>query len=470
MKMKNVVKIILFCIIFLLSINRVYKVLSWKDTAGNYYSSVESYYDLEKNTVDVVFFGSSHCYCSVDPSLLWNKWGISSFGMGISGQDFAGSYYTMKEALKNQKPKVFVLDLFASTYSGYQVDGNLYRNTLPFRYSVNAYEVVDNLVQDEEKKMDFLLRWPIVHTRYAELQRDDFRTDLPVYLGYASEFYAEPISQPDIYEGEAEPWPEEREEWLRKIIVLAEENDIELCFFVAPYQAWEGQPKLLLYAEKIAEEYGIPVLNFIKNGDEISLDPNKDYIDWGHTNYYGAQKITRYMGQFFAANYDLEDHRGDERYAVWDENSKVRKHEVQNHELAKVQNISGYLEYVSCLEDYVVVLSTAGSYQAPAVDISEYLQAVGVGEEFYAGTGGVWVFDNGKNVYQSVEADSFYHMDLQYSDMVISRAGGVNNVWLDRQNYRGTEDGLNLLVYDKVLGKVADAVGFSAPDNFAVVR
>ena len=115
MKIKNAAKIIVFCILFLFFLNRIYDIFSWKDTAGDYTSSMEVFYDLEDNIVDVLFLGSSHVYCSIIPAILWEDYGMASFNMAISGQDLAGSYYNFKEALKTQDLKVVCVDLSMDT-------------------------------------------------------------------------------------------------------------------------------------------------------------------------------------------------------------------------------------------------------------------------------------------------------------------------------------------------------------------
>jgi len=471
MRVKNLIKIVLFSVIFLMVINHVYRILSWKDTSGGYRSSVNSLYELDEDMADVMFFGTSRCYCSVDPSYLWEKYGISSFNMAISGQDIIATYYTMKEAFKTQSPDVVFVEMYGTLFDGYAVEGNVYRNTLPFRFSANAYHLAMNAIPEKYDKKSIFLKWPIIHTRYKELQKDDFQSEMSAFLGFVPNFYKAQAAEGEIYEGtERIPMPEEREKWFREIIQLAQENGAELYFFVAPYERRIADQKTLLYAEDIAEEYGVSVLNLVKDGDKLNINYGEDFCDWAHTNYWGAQKVTKYIGNYINANYDLEDHRGDERYAVWDENSVVCKHEVQNYQLKQMNNISGYLELLSCMEDYVVVVSAAGAYRANDMDISEFLMAIGIGEEFNSGNGGVWVIDNGECIYQSVDSDSFYHMDLQYSDMVISRTGGANFIWLDHVNHNRAGDGLDILVFDKVLGTVADSVGFYAPENYKVVR
>ncbi len=470
MKIKRVAKIIIFCVIFLVLLNRIYTILSWKDTAGDYYSSVDSFYEVDNGLVDVLFFGSSHCYCSIDPSVLWNEHGIASFSLAISGQDFASTYYTFKEALKTQDPKVVCVDLYGANFHGYGVEGNLYRNTLPFKLSLNSYERIDNMVPEEDEKQAFWFRWPIFHTRYREVKMEDFQTDRPVYLGYCADYTSNPIQDIVVYEGnETLPLHEDNEKWLRKIMELAQESGTELCFIVAPYVATELEQKQLKYVEVLAAERDIPVLSMIKLQDELGIDTKKDFNDWGHTNHYGAQKISNYVGDYLAGHYDLEDHRGDERYALWDENSKVRRHEEQKQQLKLTYNVGGYLDYISCIRDYIVVISTAGNHLSEDADIADSLQTVGVSEEFY-GDGGIWIFEDRELVYKTGETNALHHMNLVDGDLLVSRAEGVNAVIVDKVHYQTVEDGINILVYDKVLGEVVDWVGFSAPHAYGIAR
>ena len=146
MKIKNAAKIVIFCILFLFLLNRIYDIFSWKDTAGDYYSSMDSFYDLEKDMVDVLFLGSSHVYCSVIPAQLWEDYGMASFNMAISGQDLASSYYSFKEALKTQDLDVVCVDLYGCVFHGYLIEGNLYRNTLSRKLSFTSIEAVNSIV------------------------------------------------------------------------------------------------------------------------------------------------------------------------------------------------------------------------------------------------------------------------------------------------------------------------------------
>lgn len=467
MRTKRIAKTVIFCVILVFFLNYIYGVLSWKDTAGEYYSSMESLYDLEEDLVDVLFLGSSRCYCSINNSVLWEEQGISSFSLSISGQDLASSYHCFVEALKTQTPEVVCLELYGATFHGYAVDSNMYRNTLPFRLSQNAFNVVNSIAEDG--KADLLLKWPIIHTRYAELKKEDFATERPVYMGYHAEFNTQAVEPLCSYFGdemlEIEP---AEEEWIRKIIALAEENNIGLIFFAAPVVSTENDQKMLNYIGAIAEEHEIPLINMPRMQEELQLNTGSDFINWSHTNYFGANKVSSYMGRFLKENYELTDRRGDERYDLWYEDAKIRKHEYMNHILKHTYDISEYLGTLAGLEDYTVVVTTDGEFYSDAVEIGDYVSVLGM-DEFYDAKG-IWIIDNGQVIQKNFDEEFFDYMELKDGDLAVGRTEGISNVVINKQTYTKVQNGINIVVYDNLLGQVVDAAGFDALNQYGTVK
>ncbi len=468
MKGKNAAKIIIFCVIFLFLLNRIYTVFSWKDTSSGYYSSMNSFYALEDDVVDVLFLGSSHCYCSVIPAQLWEDYGMASFNMAISGQDLASSYYCIEEALKTQDLKVVCVDLYGCTYHGYQVEGNLYRNTLSRKLSLTSIEAAYAMVETDNEA-DFILKWPIIHTRYRELAKQDFLTESPAYLGYFAQFNVNPVAEVGYLNAEPSPIGEQEQEWLKKMIELTRGNNVEIVFFLAPYQAAQWAQANIEYAKDMLAEYNVPVIDMVELDDEVGIDWEQDFLDWGHTNYYGAQKVTSYLGEFLKKNYSLEDHSGDERYAVWEEDVKVRQHEVQNDQIVRLVTVESYLDTMSWLEDYTVVISTSGEYVSGEKSIAEYIETVGIYEGFYE-TGGVWILNNRECVFKSGEENMIHSMELTYDDLLVANTNGVKKVVVNKDIYQKVENGINILVYDNVIGTVVDSVGFDAMYQYGIVR
>lgn len=467
MKIKRGIKAAAFCIILIIFLNYIYQIFSWKDTAGDYVSSMKAFYELEDDLVDVLFLGSSRCYCSINNAVLWDEYGISSFSMAISGQDIASSYYCFEEALKTQTPDVVCFELYGTTFAGYLVESNMYRNTLSYRLSLNAVKAAKSIAGD--RAAELLLRWPVVHTRYAELQKEDFETDYPAYIGYTAGFHTSAVGELWSYVGEeTEPIGVEEEKWLRKIIALAEEKDIELCFFVAPAVCTELEQKKYNYVEDIAENHGIPVVNMAKGYQELGLDLKNDFIDFAHTNYYGSQKVSQFMADFLKRTYSLADRRAEEGYELWQENSIARKHEYLNELLFLSDTMEEYLHQLADLKEYTVIVFTAGDYACDNPTVEAYVNTLGL-ESFYDAAG-IWVLEDQKQSFCSVGEDILEYMDLQKEDLLVSGVSGTYNAMINRQSCRKTENGINIVVYDNVLKKIVDIVGFEKTAGYEMRR
>ena len=69
-----------------------------------YTEIIEGFYDEPEKSLDVVFIGSSHIYCDVDPLYLWKNYGITSYDFSMASQTVDNSY--LQEVFKIQCPKV----------------------------------------------------------------------------------------------------------------------------------------------------------------------------------------------------------------------------------------------------------------------------------------------------------------------------------------------------------------------------
>lgn len=109
--------------------------------------------------------------------------------------------------------------------------------------------------------------------------------------------------------------------YLEMMADLCEREGIQLLLIKAPslypywYDEWEAQ------VEDFARERGLPYLNFLELAEEIGIDYQTDTYDAGlHMNLSGAEKLSRWLGNYLTEELGLTDRRDDpELQAIWAE-------------------------------------------------------------------------------------------------------------------------------------------------------
>ncbi len=90
------------------------------------------------------------------------------------------------------------------------------------------------------------------------------------------------------------------------IVSLCKENDIEILFYIAPYQ---GEYQYGSAMKNYATDKGYKYLDLFEKVDEMGIDSSGDFSDEGHLNRTGAEKLAMYVGDFIIKNYELTDMR-----------------------------------------------------------------------------------------------------------------------------------------------------------------
>lgn len=463
-KVKKFLKLICFASIAGAIILNVYNIISWKDTTGAYMSVTQQLAATDDDLIDAVFMGSSHCYCAVNPSQLWENYGISAFDMSISGADRESTYYSLVELLKTQSPEVVFIDLYALFYDGYYIKGNEYRNLLAMDTSMNNYNLI-KAVAEEEEQMDYLLKWPIIHTRYKELTKYDFVQYEPSVFGRG--FGPNPSigwARKPVEAINCE-WTcalnKTAKEWLDRLITLSEDEDFTLAFFVAPYDITAQEQKTINSVKEYVGEKKIDVIDFNKLWDNIKLDETTDFCDPNHTNNNGAKKITTYFGKYLNSKYELTDHRGDSDYYLWNECAIYEKRKMAAYEVGQIADIAEYLKAAMKLEDTTVVISFIGDYDSSTLDLSKIVEStLGIEEDAYL-AGGQYIYENGELIYYlDAESDEEYVQDFKYDALCVRNSDGFDCVRVGNTNYGNLYNGINVVIYDDFLHQVVSQRGF----------
>ena len=217
------------------------------------------------------------------------------------------------------------------TYNRMTLDG--------MKWSMSKVDSIKASMTEEEKFLDYVFPILRYHSRWNQLEDDDFKyfmtKDKVTFNGY--------YMRVDVKAAENVPegkplgdytFGENAYKYLDMMRELCEKEGVELVLVKAPslypywYEQWDEQ--IVDYAEK----YNLKYYNFLEVIDEIGLDFSVDTYDAGlHLNLTGAEKLSRYFGKILAEDCGLESRRGEEDLEkTWDE-----KREAYNTEITRQQ-------------------------------------------------------------------------------------------------------------------------------------
>ena len=302
-------------------------------------STYGDFYQLKPNTVDVLFFGSSHVARAFAPQELYNEHGLTSYNLAGDEQSIQLSYFWLEEALRTQSPQVVVLDsCFLFDYHPGQpmsVGEGSYRKALdPMRMSPVKMRAIHEICRTDPDQSELSYYLPFIryHSGWQELNTSSFQLQHKTGLmGYTPNFLVwnstgeEPFLADDGDEAEMLPL---MKAYLDRIRELCSQKGITLLLVKtpSPWQTPEQHNAVLSYAE----EYGLDYIDF--NEDEAYYGADywyaTDSSDIEHANHWGAMKLTYYLGDYMISEYGLEPHED----MQWDESDALYQLQIEEGE------------------------------------------------------------------------------------------------------------------------------------------
>ena len=463
--MKKGIRLIAFLLVLVGMILGAYRVYAWKDTSGDYLSSTQQLYHTPDHTIDVVFAGSSHCYCTIYPASLWERSGIAAFDAATSGQDKSTTYHLLVELCKTQSPKVVLVDMYGLLINRQAVEGNTYRNMLAMKTSKNSIELIKEFVEPE-KQMDFFLKWPIVHTRFWEISKYDYLQYGPSTYGRGA-IYQWGVNEPEIGEFETDKIGELSEKnlnWFDRICALGEKEGFELVFFVAPFFIEEEQQEVINAASQYAREKGIPFFDFNKMARELGIDYSKDFVESFHLNAYGAEKVTEYLRKYLLEHYDLPDRRGDPKYEAWDKDLTWYRHLEFKNILKNGGKIDETLEAASNLDQLCIMVDVQTNENPLSEEAIRYLKILGFSED-EMNEGGTWILQDGerkKVLEENGEVKEYYQDFNAYDSLRVRRSEErtVGDACINYEKLLAASCPVTVIIYDLFLQEGLPSIGF----------
>ncbi len=268
---------------------------------------ISDFYALPENSVDVLVLGSSHAMCSYDPAWVKYEFDMEMFNLGTALQQPDTAYYLLREVLKTQKPKYLIYDVYFKVLLEEYSKEQAVTILKELKPSTNAFSMLWNTLKFNDC-LDFYNNYLNPFGRIESImsssdnEEEEERADN--YRGNG--FYSTRNSiTSEMVAPENHPFSKEYEEfhprqieYLKKLIALAQENDIEVALTIAPlpptiFNRIEYYDKITGAVQEIADEFQIPFIDFATSSSEILWD--SDFADQGHLNRDGC---ARFMEHF----------------------------------------------------------------------------------------------------------------------------------------------------------------------------
>ena len=292
--------------------------------ACHYTYRVYGFFNEPEQSMDVIGYGSSRMYCTLDPLVLHHETGLRSYVLATEQQPLRATLHYMRESLKRQSPQLLVLEATMAFHPEETVSEAEKRDCIdPLPWSAGKTELIRSLIPAGQRS-SYYFNFLKYHRRWKELSRQDFDFSFlrgrDPFRGYVCLTPAQGADcRARSYDGiEAVPIPEENLELLRRMAALAQENGAQLMLLAAPYEQVAEDLGYLKSLHAFCEAEGLPFLDLNLCYDELGLDGSRDYFDSGHFNLSGSTKATRYLSRFVEEHFapDVSPHPLDTEYGT----------------------------------------------------------------------------------------------------------------------------------------------------------
>lgn len=296
-----------FILVFLLIFSEISAVLMHKQIEGrwNMTAKITGFYNEEPDSFDVLFFGSSHMYCSVDPAIFKEKTGLDSYVFATQLQPLWITYHYMIEALKIQNPRLMIVEVnMAGKYGQEEYLDEATNHTAidPIPMSLNKMRMIFASAPYGQRRY-YIFNIMKYHDRWEALEEVDY------VRGYGSSTDPEKgyvrlnTIDEDIVWEDVEEITESAEisqksiYYLNRIIDLSEETGIPLLLFKSPSNVTVQEKMYYNKVGELASERGVTYIDFNSSYhyNKIGLDLKEDFYDQMHLNENGVKKFVPYF-------------------------------------------------------------------------------------------------------------------------------------------------------------------------------
>lgn len=288
-----------------------------------YGSTWDAFLAEPKDSIDVLFLGSSYAYCDWNPGVMYGESGLTGYVMGGSEQTVGITYYYLKEALKTQTPSVVMMEGTGLFFQPYQSYTQINVGYMPWgRSKLGAIREFS----EPELRTGLLFDLCFYHDRWKELTAADLKKALPVrraddFKGYTP---VEGVFVSETGVPAVSGAIRSEEDYLanlktfERIAALCREEGIDLVVTMNPtYGQFSPEIYSRLEQDVLAAGAG-RFVNWADAFEEIGLDAALHLYDGGHLNQAGAAIFSRFTGQYLRSLGYEPRVQSEENAAAWE--------------------------------------------------------------------------------------------------------------------------------------------------------
>lgn len=467
-KIKAAVKIVAFLLLAILVGGSIQRVVSPKFNASQ--GAQSGFFEEEKNSIDVLFLGTSNMFHTINPLVLYESTGITAFDFGSSSQSLNMTEMYLEEALKTQSPDIVCVEVLAcrGDFNNDLYEPGMRWGFTYFPNNLNKYSRLYNQLHSMDSEfLTYVFPLFRYKDRWKELTKNDFEDVVSgrYWKGCMVSHESVAVSYGSSYWEDVD-WemPESNIESLNHIKQVCDENGMELILFKAPTPSlWKDA-----YSKRVqefADENELVFIDYNTKIEEVGIDVNTDFKDTGHVNVKGSVKITRDFGSFLKSNYALQDHRGGENNS-WDAAKLEKVRRESNAQLNSYADIGSFMNALSD-DGYTVICYAAGE------DVHELAGKIndryGIFSEYLVRCDG----DDIAYGYYGEDSIEWHGVAGAYDCALGCREAAEDEesiyICVDGTDYTAVQHGINIVVIDNQLQEIVKAVGFDADNGYSKV-
>jgi len=338
--MRSIAFMLIVCVMLLL----LCEIFELPDTT-NESKRLYTFRNLPKDTVDVALIGCSGTDRYWLAPQAFEEYGISSYPFSMDAMPAWLYTNAIEEVLTYQEPELFILDTRAFTQypttgkaeaAGRRLMDNLnFYSRNRFKTAVKTCSILHELDNSNPKwDLSYFLPFIKYHSAWADKDfslADRISRSTHEYGGYQlfeSSASAMPLTTKVYPENHLVNLHPISERSLYEVLDLIEQRQLNVLFISTPQSRDPDEAGRANKVLQLLKEAGQPYIAYYFDGQRsvsteheklIDLNPATDFYNAGHVNFYGAQKFTQHFSEYLLDNYDLADHRGEEKFdELWD--------------------------------------------------------------------------------------------------------------------------------------------------------